>query len=418
MNDTLMDIENTLKLEKKKYRSLLSPTFGTNSTMYNFTTENLSGYLVEFDVKGKNVLTVTSSGDQLINLCLLGASNVDCFDSNRNAYYMTSLKIAAIKALSYEEFLTYFSSCEREGVEKISSDGILGTIDMPVEFGKNPNYLSFELYTKIRPFLDSNSSLFFDKLYEEFKKQGMQLKESKEIFHKSSKQSAIKNNLYLANEFNYYLVRQKIDNIKYNFYTLDIFEIDKLPSKYDVVMLSNIYDYITKVEDIGDVSENKKRFERLGIPYQPVEYSEINSDIDFIDLLNNKLKSILNPGAKIIGAYKYHYEDINNDEVTFFTGAFRLRKYKLVNSGKENVVKVKLSENSKKFLERKSEYIRKKNAIEEECFGTSYSSDITAILDRLRKKDKGIINGMKVVTFPSSTIYDDNDEVIVFDTKK
>ena len=35
--------------------------------IYKFTTENISGYIKEFDFKNKSLLTVGSSGDQVIN---------------------------------------------------------------------------------------------------------------------------------------------------------------------------------------------------------------------------------------------------------------------------------------------------------------------------------------------------------------
>ena len=69
----------TMKFVKRRTRSLMFPEFGEYSGMYTTTTENLSGYMDKLQVQGKDVLTVTASGDHLINLYLGGANQVDCY---------------------------------------------------------------------------------------------------------------------------------------------------------------------------------------------------------------------------------------------------------------------------------------------------------------------------------------------------
>ena len=50
--------------------------------LYPFTTENISGYFKEKDIKNKSILTVGSSGDQAINAFAMGAKEVTIFDIN------------------------------------------------------------------------------------------------------------------------------------------------------------------------------------------------------------------------------------------------------------------------------------------------------------------------------------------------
>ena len=52
--------------------------------VYLFTTENISGYIADMDLKDKSLLTLGSSLDQAYNALLLGVDKVDVFDININ----------------------------------------------------------------------------------------------------------------------------------------------------------------------------------------------------------------------------------------------------------------------------------------------------------------------------------------------
>ena len=52
--------------------------------VYLFTTENISGYIADMDLKDKSLLTLGSSLDQAYNALLLGVDKVDVFDINVN----------------------------------------------------------------------------------------------------------------------------------------------------------------------------------------------------------------------------------------------------------------------------------------------------------------------------------------------
>ena len=85
------------------------PIFEKYSPVYTFTTENLESYFIEMNLEDRKCLTVASSGDQLINLALMGAKKIDCFDYNRITYYIVKLKLAALQDLTYQEFIDYFT---------------------------------------------------------------------------------------------------------------------------------------------------------------------------------------------------------------------------------------------------------------------------------------------------------------------
>ena len=78
------------------------------SKMYTFTTENISGYLKYFDLKDKSLLTVGSSGDQILGAYYHGARDITLFDKNNNCKYFIWLKIAAILSFDYETFKNFF----------------------------------------------------------------------------------------------------------------------------------------------------------------------------------------------------------------------------------------------------------------------------------------------------------------------
>ena len=78
------------------------------SRIYTFTTENISGYINYFDFNNKNLLTVGSSGDQVLNALLSEPEKIDAFDISIFPRYFLELKIAAIKTLTREEYISFF----------------------------------------------------------------------------------------------------------------------------------------------------------------------------------------------------------------------------------------------------------------------------------------------------------------------
>ena len=67
--------------------------------IYPFTTENISGYIDNFNLNGKSLLTVGSSGDQIFNAVLMGINDVTQVDINPFAKYYYYLKMYYLKIL-------------------------------------------------------------------------------------------------------------------------------------------------------------------------------------------------------------------------------------------------------------------------------------------------------------------------------
>ena len=255
---------NTVRKDLMEYS--LKPLFDIHSSIYTFTTENLDSYLNALDIKNKSCLTVTSSGDQIINLALLGASQIDCFDTNRIAYYFTKLKLAALQSLKYEEFLEYFAH-----LHAIRPNSAIVLLD-------NEKVFSYSVYKKlIYDYLDEDVKLFFDMIYSSKDYNNLEVKK---LFYNMSDDRAIYNNTYLKDKEHYYDARiacKKIMDKGINYHTLDVFDIVSIKNKYDMILLSNIYDYIDDRQKV------------------------------YADFITKEVTNIVNPNGDILLNYQYGY---------------------------------------------------------------------------------------------------------------
>lgn len=119
--------------------------------IYPFTTENIDGYMDNFDVFGKKSLTVGSSGDQVINLAMRGCLDQTVIDVCPNTKFYFYLKKAGLLELDYSEFLQFFRFR-----------------NYPMLFKENSSVFSSELYDKLKNTLydlDKDSFTFWDTLF-------------------------------------------------------------------------------------------------------------------------------------------------------------------------------------------------------------------------------------------------------------
>ena len=212
--------------------------FNNLSQIYSFTTENISGYFKRLEFSNRNVLTVAASGDHIINAIYCGAKKVVGFDVNYLALIFTELKLIAIQELEYIEFLEFFLINEKNDIDK------------------NKNALSYQTYfNKLRTKLSDTGKENLDILYENFNNNGYELRNSY-IFNNKYDNNSLKifSNLYLKDEFEFKKTKKKIKNkeiflINSNFKDIDL---NKLPNigSYDIILMSNISDYIKNIYDI------------------------------------------------------------------------------------------------------------------------------------------------------------------------
>lgn len=192
------------------------------SKIYSFTTENIDGYIKYFDLNNKKLLTVGSSGDQILNAFYNGARDITLFDINEYAKYYVYLKISAILSLSYMEFKLFFF---KYGISP---------------FKHNTYMFSKEIFNKIKDALrifDYESYLFFDELFSLYNANDIR---DRLFDDDEDRNIVIKGfNKYLKDEESYNKLKSIIKKICFKYIHGNIFE-DDISSKFDNVFLSNL----------------------------------------------------------------------------------------------------------------------------------------------------------------------------------
>lgn len=194
--------------------------------LYPFTTENIAGYIHKFDLEGKSLLTLGSSGDQIINSALFNCKKQTVIDICPFTKFYYYLKKAALLTLDYYEFLLFF--CYK---------------DFPKTFKDNKETFNLESFLKIKPLLrllDYEAYLFWDELFSLFPPMTVR----QELFITDEDKIAVlkKTNIYLQDEASYDLTRNSIRNVEPKFIIGDIFQ-KQLFEHYDNIFLSNLAQY-------------------------------------------------------------------------------------------------------------------------------------------------------------------------------
>lgn len=206
------------------------------SRMYSFATENVSGYIDYFNFNNKSLLTVGSSGDQILNAFYNGARDITLFDINEYVKYYIYLKISAILSLTYQEFILFFFKHD------ISP------------FKQNKCMFSKQLFNKMKDNLrlfDYESYLFFDELFSLY--EGEKIRDR--LFDDDEdRKIVIKGiNKYLHDEESYNKLKSIIRKISFKYIYGNIFE-DDINGKFDNIFLSNLCS-ITSLERLKKLLE-------------------------------------------------------------------------------------------------------------------------------------------------------------------
>lgn len=201
--------------------------------LFSYTNEDLYTLFESTPVAGKYVLTVGSSGDQVLYALAYGAKSVTLFDTCGISKYFFDLKVAMIKNLDYNEYLAQ----NFEG-------------DSANDFEK---FFPSNLYQKISHDIKGQSREFWDELYlNNFDDFRYYLFINSDGYYMPSKQYS--KDLYER-------IKSAIQSdIDVKFINCNMSEIDKvLPEKqkFDLILLSNISDYAIKSEERGNISAKK-----------------------------------------------------------------------------------------------------------------------------------------------------------------
>lgn len=206
--------------------------FKKHAAVFLFGTENQEGINSIISYKDKDIATVASSGDQYLGAVYYGGRNIDIFDINRLTYYITCLKIAAIRVLDYRKFLDFLTPFEN-GMMK-------------------DTFFDLRTLKRLLPYLPSDIAMFWDIVMFEVKANGscgdfLPLQDDKYAINYI--QSGMP---FYQSEEEYYQLQKLLRCREFpKFYEADIQNLkDVLTSSYDVLYLSNILECLVACECI------------------------------------------------------------------------------------------------------------------------------------------------------------------------
>lgn len=218
----------------------LHDDFTTYSKVYSMTTENIFGFLCKYDLCGKRVLTVAGSGDQRLNSYLMGASDVICFDVNDVCELHLKLKDEAIKNLDLEDFIKFFGIITKKN-EKLLLDA--------------------SIFDKFKRKLDWDARSFYEYIVEKSGKSP-----GKCVYYESD------TNLSKLKEFDGYLNGKEYEKLakiledkKVDFLNVNVCNLPEelAGEKFDMILLSNISDYIHYIYPNNALERYRQLIDRL-----------------------------------------------------------------------------------------------------------------------------------------------------------
>lgn len=215
---------------KKAINIITKRANGTNMSeyckLYFNTTENLKKYMTYFNFNCNNSLLPTSSGDHHIEAILNGATNITSFDINKLAKYFTELKFDAIKNFTKEEFIRFMYK------QPLNKEMF--------------NYIKNSLNDEVRMFWEE--ILKYENYYDLFRSVSIRQKDGSIINGNNFYEYSANNFISYLEDNNYNIVQSKLINTKIDYIDSNLLELSqKLNSKYDLIILSNIYEYINDI---------------------------------------------------------------------------------------------------------------------------------------------------------------------------
>lgn len=200
---------------------------------YATSNEWLKNYMSLLDLEGKKVATVGSSGDQVLNALFYGCKDITLIDANIFAQPFTEYKIALMRTYNRKQFLDLLDSSE---------------------------CFSWKVYSKISHMLSETTKMFFDEVMLNLDPLVTKRDHYRTIYNCRDVQNRLLQGInvlgrnlhsafYLKDE--YYNKLQEIlnkEDYKIKYITAEFNDFPKkLKGKFDVIILSNIYDYVDKL---------------------------------------------------------------------------------------------------------------------------------------------------------------------------
>ena len=244
----------------KKAREIIASSkkkfigFNTDTFIYRFTNESIELYK-NYLMNRKKVLSVTASGDQILNSILFGSKEIYSFDISRFPKYYFELKKAAIETLTRDEFIDFFVG------KHLSS--LVGFISC---YKGLENDKLKEYYSGFNNNMDKDYKEFWDEIFDIYDIN--QVFYSSLFFSDDCHFQALNPYLY---DKNYEKLQKNIKNAKVKHYIGDIRQISGMLNKeYDLVNLSNIINYIDSDEYKDILNNLSLSDDGIALSYIPV----------------------------------------------------------------------------------------------------------------------------------------------------
>lgn len=285
--------------------------FSYQKHIYPFTTENIEGYIRFFDLNGKSLLTVGSSGDQVLNAILFGCQDITVADINIYTRFYYYLKVACILELSIDEYFTF-----------------LRFVDCPHYLSWNDQVFDELVFQRVKDTLKSinyESYMFWNELFKNTNSETMRVR----LFTMDEYNTKIikECNTYLKWEQLYLKLKKKILLTNVKFQNTDLLEFDS-KRKYDNIWLSNIGSklesgYFYKLINLMIKYLNEDGKMLMNYFYDTTKMSEYNTCWNPIYNLNNIFDMFANLNPELY-SFKgimdiQKNSDNHNDSVMIYT---------------------------------------------------------------------------------------------------
>lgn len=210
-------IENT--------ESIIGDNYQHYAKIFNIPDTNHKDLFTKLKTDKKSYLGVAGSTDPMLNVVALEYKNITVFDINILNIHFMFLKLSAILALDYEEYLEFFYSSD---AEKYFSKKYFQKLKVELP------YESLEYWKGIYEICNADS--FNDLFYS-----GKLTSKDYEVFRKV----IIPSNIFLEKQ-SFYALKKQLKQIKLTYFIEDFGEIPNLinPNSTSLIYLSNMQNYI------------------------------------------------------------------------------------------------------------------------------------------------------------------------------
>ena len=274
--------------------------------IYPLCNENINACLDNFNIEGKNCLSVFSSSDQIFDMYLRGARSVYAFDVNPLTKHFFYLKRSLLSSnISYEDYLSFL-------------------------YGDN-KFKESMLNQKIYNNLNGKSRIFWLYIFSKYHEETIR---EKMFYYPAIKKDEINKYIGYLNKDKFYKLKKNIKNVKITFINSEIKNLTyKLEKNYDFIYLSNIFEYLNEIYfSIDNQIEKLEAFKNLIINMSKNlnENGKIVVGYLFTILLNDNRNPIKNTELrnKVFSEKEFEYHIFNSVDHDIIYKKYGLTEYK------------------------------------------------------------------------------------------